>query len=739
MTAVLVMMLSASLIVGCSNESDAASDDWTCTITVSNSTITTKYAKGGSALADTTPVNGIIERSGSWAFDSNGYGPFNSFYAAFDSSGKMVCHLNPSNLKQSVDGDSIAGKGYNIMWCIPQIYLKTSGSTLTMSSNSSDGTLAPAFTIGGKAYNYLGIAVYEATLSGSVLGSQSGQTPKASTSLADYRTYAHNAKVEGGQALLWNFHMYQLYRMCSLAVMENFDSQAQIGYGNASSSGSSTTGGMDSNGPYYGTSSASSKGAKLFIENAWGSLWEYVDDAWWSSGLYAGQNLNPTSNTSNKTKTSVTSGLSGYGTYPYSTQLDSWGLPTTTGSGPDYIYSGSSGDALIVGGDWYSGAYAGLSYLNYSGDGGGSSLGSRLSFLFDADSAATPTVTLDYSALTSAGGDATGFPAKIKIENADVTYPNLNTYTSNPSIKAGWTHIGWEVNGTRYAVGAKVASTDSHTAKALWAEPKNIIFDHSALKDIGGNVDGLPDKQKIVDANTVYPDLNTNSDNQSIKDGYKHVGYYIDGTFYQIGAKVKQTTSHTAYSAWIVPQIEITFMVEGKVHSTLTVPKDSCGVVYTPVIVEGVFEGWFYDSSFTQKYDSSKKLTSDVTLYAKGVPPLEFTSVPSASATITSVDANGMYYFDATESQGKYKIAWDFGDGNTSEDAIAYNTYSEPGHYTVTLTITNIYGDTSTATYGIDVGTEDGQDKDSGRGIVSMLVIALAGAILIVAVVRRLF
>ena len=744
MTAVLVMMLSASLIVGCSNESDAASDDWTCTITVSNSTITTKYAKGGSALADTTPVNGIIERSGSWAFDSNGYGPFNSFYAAFDSSGKMVCHLNPSNLTKSIDNVSIAGKGYNIMWCIPQIYLKTSGSTLTMSSSSSDGTLAPAFTVGGKAYNYLGIGVYEATLSGSVLGSQSEQTPQASTSLANYRTYAHNAKVEGGQALLWNFHMYQLYRMCSLAVMENFDSQAQIGYGNASGSGSSETGGMDYSGPYFGTSSASATGAKLFIENAWGSLFEYVDDAWWSSGLYAGQNLNPTSDTSNKTKTSVKSGISGYGTYPYSTQLDSWGLPTTTSSSnsataPDYYYSKSSGGALLVGGAWNAGAYAGLSYLYDAVGGGGSSVGSRLSFLFDADSAATPTVTLDYSALTSAGGDATGFPAKIKIENADVTYPNLNTYTSNPSIKAGWTHIGWEVNGTRYAVGAKVASIDSHTAKALWAEPKNIIFDHSALKNIGGDVDGLPDKQKIVDANTVYPDLNTYSDNQSIKDGYRHVGYYIDGTFYQIGAKVKQTTSHTAYSAWIVPQIEITFMVEGKVHSTLTVPKDSCGVVYTPVIVEGVFEGWFYDSSFTQKYDSSKKLTSDVTLYAKGVPPLEFTSVPSASATITSVDANGMYYFDATESQGKYKIAWDFGDGNTSEDAIAYNTYSEPGHYTVTLTITNIYGDTSTATYGIDVGTEDGQDKDFGRGIVSMLVIAIAGAILIVAVVRRMF
>lgn len=740
-TAVLVMMLSASSIIGFSEESDAASDDWKCTITVSNSTITTKYAKGGSTLTDTTPVNGINKSSGSWAFDSNGYGPFNSFYAAFDSTGKMVCHLDPSNLKKSIDGDSIDGKGYNIMWCIPKIYLKTSdnGSTLTMSSNSSDGTLASAYTVNRTSYNFLGIAVYEATLGGSALGTQSGQTPKASTSLADYRTYAHNTKVEGGQALLWNYHMYQLYRMCSLGVMENFDSQAQIGYGNASGSSSSKTGGMDSMGPYYGTSSASSTGAKLFIENAWGSLWEYVDDAWWSNGLYAGQNVNPTSNASDKTKTSVTSGLNGYGTYPYSTQLDSWGLPTKTGSGgPDYIYSQSSGSALVVGGGWYHGASAGLSYL-HNGDGGGTgNSGSRLSFLFDADPASASTLTFDYSDLTGAGGDATGLPAKIKIEDANTTYPDLNTYASNPSIKAGWKHIGWMVNGTEYAIGAKVATTDSHTAKALWVAPKNIIFDHSALKDIGGSVDGLPSTLKIVDANTTYPDLNTYTDNPSIKAGYKHIGWYVDGKFVQIGEKVKHETTHTAYSAWVVPQITITFVVEGQEHSTLSVPKGSCGVVYTPIIVEGVFEGWFYDAAFTQKYDSSKKLDADVTLYAKGVPPLEFTSVPTASATITSIDSNGLYYFDATDSQGKYKIEWDFGDGNTSEDAIAYNTYTEPGHYKVTLRITNIYGDVSTAEYGIDVGAgEEEKEEDSGRGIIGIVVVAIVGIVLIAAIVRR--
>ena len=705
---VLMVLCASPLMVVDLQESDAATTDWKCTVTISDSTITTKYEKGGATLADTTPVNGISQTVGSWGFDKNGYGPFNSFYAAFDpATGKMVCHLNPDNLKQAMDGTDISGKGYNIMWCLPKIYVSVSGSTLTMSSDSADGTLAPAFTVGGTSYNYLAIGVYEATLNGTVLGSESGTSPKDSTSLADFRTYSKNAKVEGGVTLLWNYHMYELYRMCSLAVMENFDSQAQVGYGNANASASSTTGQTDGYGPYFGTSSASTTGVKLFIENAWGSLWEYVDDAWWSDGLYAGQNLNPTSDTANKTKTTVTSGLDGYGTYPYSTELDSWGLPTSTSfsnssTAPDYLYSSSSNDALIVGNTyWYGRDAAGLSCLHRSVVGGSNYFGSRLTYLFADDSAAIHTVTLDHSNLTTAGGNATGFDTELTITDT-ATYPDLNTVTSNPSIQAGWTHIGWEVDGKEYKIGASLASTKSHTAKSLWAEPM-ITMDHSALSSLGGPVTDLPSTKKIVDATTTYPDLNS-AEYAFYELGFRHTGWYDEeGNFYDIGSPVIQTTSHTVKSAWIVPQITITFMVEGKVHSTLQVPKGSVGVVYTPVMVEGVFEGWYYDAEYTKKYRADKALDGPTTLYAKGVPPLVFTSEPNAAANIQQVNSYGMFFFDATDSSGRYQIHWDFGDGNTSDEAIAYNTYSEPGLYTVTLTVTNIYGESATSTYEIDL------------------------------------
>ncbi len=660
-TAVLFMLLSASMTVAGSGESEAATADWKCTVTISGTSLTTTYEKNGVAVT-VSPVKGTTKNVGSWGFDSNGYGPFGSFYAAFDPSdkNKMVCHLNPDDLTMSIDGKtSIAGKNYNIMWCLPKIYLKVSGSTLTMSSSSSDGTLASAFTVGKTDYNYLALGVYEATYVNSKLGSVSGVSPKADTSLADFRTYAKTNEFESGAgvALLWNYHQYQLYRMCSLAVMQNFDSQAQIGYGNASGSGSTTTGSLDAEGPYYGytnTSSTTNYGEKLFIENAWGSLWEYVDDAWWSTGLYAGQNLNPTSDTSDKTKTTITSGLGGYGTSAYSTELDSWGMPTKTASSqsttaPDYFYSKGSSVALIVGGNWDYGGVAGLSSLN-GGDGGADSdIGSRLSFLFAADSAATQTVTYDHSALTSMGGDDTGLATSGKIEDG-ATYPDLN---------------------------------DSTLA--------------------------------------------------AMKAGYKHIGWYVDETFVAIGTAVAKTESHTAYSAWMAPQITITFYAEGKVYATLAVPKGTAGVVLTPVMVEGVFEGWYTDSAFTDKYDGTQTFNENTNLFAKGVPPLVFTSVPSATAAITSVSAN-MYYFDATDSTGRYAIEWDFGDGNTSTDPIAYNTYTDPGHYTVTLKITNLYGDTDTKTYGIDVGNVASEQTDTPSktpAIIGILAVIVLSALVI--------
>ena len=238
----------------------------------------------------------------------------------------------------------------------------------------------------------------------------------------------------------------------------------------------------------------------------------------------------------------------------------------------------------------------------------------------------------------------------------------------------------------------------------------------------------------IIHTETVEPKSTVPQYIPSAREGYSFDGWCADESLttpFDFSTQI--ISDMVLYAKWIENPVTITFMVEGNVHSTLQVPKGSVGVVYTPVMVEGIFAGWYYDDQFQRKYDATVPLDSDINLYALGVPPLVFTSEPNASAVIAQVEY-GTFFFDATESSGRYQIHWDFGDGNTSDEPIAYNTYSAPGKYTVTLTITNIYGESNTATYHVVYGDQSADDDGGLRYIVLAAVCMVVGGL----VVRRL-
>ena len=260
-----------------------------------------------------------------------------------------------------------------------------------------------------------------------------------------------------------------------------------------------------------------------------------------------------------------------------------------------------------------------------------------------------------------------------------------------------------------------------------------VTYDHSALANLGASADAiadLPTEIEIEDETTTYTDLGT-------VEGYTHIGWYVNGTFYSVNHTVVSTESHAALSAWRAPSITITYMVEGEEHSTLEVPKGSVGIVYTPIQVEGVFMGWYYDASYTDKYDATKALTENTILYAKGVKPLTFTSVPTANATITNIDANGLVYFDATDNAGRLSVLWDFGDGNTSTDAIAYNSYANPGTYDVTLTVTNALGETAQKTYQVVYAGPDDSPNDGKDPTLLYVIIGLIVLVALISIARR--
>ena len=217
---------------------------------------------------------------------------------------------------------------------------------------------------------------------------------------------------------------------------------------------------------------------------------------------------------------------------------------------------------------------------------------------------------------------------------------------------------------------------------------------------------------------------------------FTHAGWYIGGVFYEPGATYTPTGDITIQSAWLLPSVTITFSVEGSTYATLSVPKGSTGIVFTPVDVDGIFTGWFYDPGFEDEYDPVSPITTDITLYAKGAPPLVFTTDPVADGDIVALSGQpGPISFRATDSEDFTSVLWDFGDGQVSTDLYSTHYYAEPGSYTATLTVYNNHG-SDTMEFLIEV-----PQMAPGGGGNDLLLWVAVGLMLIVAgglVVRRL-
>ncbi len=309
--AIMMFTVVFAPIAGC-EDSEAATDYWTYTVTSSGNvtgsgsgTATPTAAGAAGATGKYTSKDGA--NLGSWGFDSDGYGPFGSFYAAFDAchGNKIICHLDPNNLKSSMDttitiGDDSTYNEHtvNIMWVLPTVYWSVNGfGDLVLSNDPSKGT-AYAHTIDGEVFKYLAIGVYEASTATvgdkTVLTSTTGTAPLHSKQRSVFREYANNNTVAttngstvDGYGMLWNLYAWQLYRFSVLTVGGGWNSRGIFGngdvYGGQYGTSVNNTGDLDGSGPYAGnvgisgSSSSStyhSDSVKVFIEDAWGSLYQ---------------------------------------------------------------------------------------------------------------------------------------------------------------------------------------------------------------------------------------------------------------------------------------------------------------------------------------------------------------------------------------------------------------------------------------------------------------------------------
>lgn len=349
----------------------------------------------------------------SWSFDQNGYGPFDSFYAAFELDEKnnlrMVCHLDPNDFSKTPTGKETHYRemNYSIMWVLPTIYWYSSGSSLVLTNSPYVGS-AYAHTIDGKIYNYLAIGVYEASYNSknSAMASFSNNDKLVTNrTVTELRQLANNISLDstlGGinNQMIWNYYQWQLFRLCGLSVVGDFDSQKYVG--NGSSQSGVSTGVTDGCKSYY-TKSGNSDGVKLFIENSWGSLNEYVDDISLiftnNSYFKAGQNSRPDGNN----QYSVFSIPTNEGFYPGMITLSStgWGIGCATKPGNLYsdkiMASKSSGEGyyFLSGGDStnnFEVTDIGINYFDYSKNStANQTIGTRVSFVFNNDTSTVQT------------------------------------------------------------------------------------------------------------------------------------------------------------------------------------------------------------------------------------------------------------------------------------------------------------------------------------------------------------
>lgn len=525
--AMIALMLSVSFVMMPNDDDglDAVVGDggsYSYTITYDPSLMSTTSA--AISVANMTPISHTgtpttvsSMNEGSWTWNTTtGKGPFNSFYAAFDinNGNAFYAVLNPYNLTKTILGDDLTAPltRWNIMWVLPTVYVSSTATSLTLSNDPSSGT-AYAHTIDGHVYKYVAIGVYEGsttTVSNkAVLTSTTGTTPAASQTREVFQQQAHNYTMSSSlnvnsqnpaHSMIWNFDMWQLYKACCFTLMEDFNSQNVVGNGHSYSNSTRafTSGQLNTSGPYAGLPAQvvddntalayGSDSAKLFLENTWGGLWDFVGGAFFGgvNSIYINSSSNPNDEHSGAYVTNVVWASSIQMGYPTSIQNNVtrvWGFQGSTVGGTnttgttDYIWVSADGDRnLYVGGSaasaWASSNRSGVSYTSASdtltrsaGD-----IGARLAFVFDADPAFDLTLNADpngYGTVSSGSVADIPYGSTVTVSNNTLAVNGITITATKTADDDHWTYAfdGWYNGSSKITSTINVTNDMTITAK----------------------------------------------------------------------------------------------------------------------------------------------------------------------------------------------------------------------------------------------------------------------------------
>lgn len=249
------------------------------TIDSTNSNPETAVTYTGDCAGFTPATMGGTFDWGSWADKW----PFNEIKPCLVKNRAVVGYLNPNNYLEFEDGtpaDIVSGDAGDCMVEFPKMYLGMSTdaqglTTVTITNDATvEGVYDDAFVYKGKSYSKFYVGAFKGYVLDNKLRSLSGKSPTVQQTIGQFRTAAQ-ANGEGYEQTQW----YQLMLRQALYILlfKNLNSQSALGAGYTDASSKNNTGGLNSNGVNYGSTSASVQVKCLGIEDFWGNVYEWVD------------------------------------------------------------------------------------------------------------------------------------------------------------------------------------------------------------------------------------------------------------------------------------------------------------------------------------------------------------------------------------------------------------------------------------------------------------------------------
>lgn len=249
------------------------------TIDSTNSNPETAVTYTGDCAGFTPATMGDSFNWGSWADKW----PFNEIKPCLVKNRAVVGYLNPNNYLEFEDGtpaDIVSGDAGDCMVEFPKMYLGMSTdaqglTTVTITNDETvEGVYDDAFVYKGTSYSKFYVGAFKGYVLDNKLRSLSGKLPTVSKTIGAFRTAAQ-ANGEGYEQTQW----YQLMLRQALYILlfKNLNSQSALGAGYTDASSKNNTGGLNSNGVNYGSTSASVQVKCLGIEDFWGNIYEWVD------------------------------------------------------------------------------------------------------------------------------------------------------------------------------------------------------------------------------------------------------------------------------------------------------------------------------------------------------------------------------------------------------------------------------------------------------------------------------